>query len=527
MVPRQNQPHLEKDLPWPSRPARKNPPTLTRPPRKPVKPALPTVETTIERLDDDGVGIGRYAGKELLVAGAFPGEKVRAALEHEGQRRTIGLLREVIVPHPQRIKGPCRCAGDCLGCPLITLAYPAQLQVKEERVRNALAGREALARVPVAPVWGAEQPFGYRTNAKLVLAKERGKVSVGLYRRGSHQVVDIGNCPLHHPLINRIVATVRSEIERQEIWVWNAKRQRGLLRYLLVRISPSSGKAMVTFVTAEKDFRQLPRLAKALKSKHPEIVSVQQNVNSSSGNVIFGRETLRLVGTPDLFDQLGEVRLRIAPTAFFQVNHEQAARIYALVRRWAALSREECAVDLYCGIGGIALHLARDAGRVIGIEAVEEAVRNARENARLNGLENCRFLAGEAEELVHDLTHEIPPGSVAVVNPPRGGCEPAVLEALAGLGPRLLDLRLLQPGDPGPRPGTARRPRLPHRTGAAGRHVPADRPRRIGGASGPRSPRQTAEAAAVKLQHAVSICPIRPIGPMGQMGPMENTPQLS
>jgi 23S rRNA (uracil1939-C5)-methyltransferase len=419
-------------------PRPKRPANAPRPPRKTAKPALPTVETTIDHLDDDGVGIGRHGGKELLVAGAFPGEKVRAALEREGQRRSVGLLREVLVPHPQRIKGPCRCAGDCLGCPLITLAYPAQLQVKEARVRAALAGRAALARVPVAPVWGAEQPFGYRTNAKLVLAKERGKVRIGLYRRGSHQVVDIGDCPLHHPLINRIVATVRAEIERQQIWVWDAKRQRGLLRYLLVRISPASGKAMVTFVTAEKDFRQLPRLAKALKTKHPEIVSVQQNVNPSSGNVIFGRDTLRLVGTPDLFDQLGEVRLRIAPTAFFQVNHEQAARIYALVRQWAALTREESAVDLYCGIGGIALHLARDAGRVIGIEVVEEAVRNARENARLNGLENCRFLAGEAEELVQDLTHEIPPGAVAVVNPPRGGCEPAVLEALAGLGPRLL-----------------------------------------------------------------------------------------
>ena len=421
-----------------AQPPRQKKPATTRPPRKNQRPALPTVETTIERLDDDGVGIGPYAGKELLVPGAFPGEKIRAALEHEGQRRSVGLLREVLVRHPDRINGPCRCAGACLGCPLINLAYPAQLQVKGERVRAALAAREGLTAVPVRAPWGAEQPFGYRTNAKLVLAKERGKVSVGLYRRGSHQVVDIGNCPLHHPLINRIVATVRSEIEGQQIWVWDPKRQRGLLRYLLVRVSPGSGKAMVTFVTTEKDFTQLTRLAKALKARHPEVISVQQNINPTAGNVIFGRETLRMIGAPDLLDQLGEVRLRIAPTAFFQVNHEQAARIYALVRQWAALKPEESAVDLYCGIGGIALHLARDAGRVIGIEVVEEAVRNARENARLGGLSNCTFRAGEAEELVHDLTLEIPPGSVAVVNPPRGGCEAAVLEALAGLKPRLL-----------------------------------------------------------------------------------------
>ena len=252
-------------------------------------------------------------------------------------------------------------------------------------------------------------------------------------------MVDIGDCPLHHPLINRIVATVRSEIERQQIWVWDAKRQRGLLRYLLVRISPASGKAMVTFVTAEKDFRQLPRLAKALKAKHPEIVSVQQNVNPSQRQRHLRPRNPAPARHPR---PLRPARRGAAAHRPDRLLPGQPRAGGAHLRPGAAAgrpsTREESAVDLYCGIGGIALHLARDAGRVIGIEAVEEAVRNARENARLNGLENCRFLAGEAEELVHDLAQEIPPGSVAVVNPPRGGCEPAVLEALAGLGPRLL-----------------------------------------------------------------------------------------
>jgi 23S rRNA (uracil1939-C5)-methyltransferase len=145
-----------------------------------------------------------------------------------------------------------------------------------------------------------------------------------------------------------------------------------------------------------------------------------------------------MVGVPDLIDQVGDIRLRIAPTSFFQVHNEQAARIYAQVRQWAKLQPQETAIDLYCGIGGIALNLANDAGRVIGIEASEEAVRNARENARMNDLTNCTFLAGDAAELVHDLAMEVTAGSVAVVNPPRGGCDEEVLAALAALAPRAM-----------------------------------------------------------------------------------------
>ena len=418
---------------------RKSPGKITkkRPARK-RRPPQPTLEVEILYLDEDGLGVGRHGGKEVLVAGSLPGETVLVAVEHEGQRRIVGRLRRVLRRHPERITPPCGHAGACLGCSLISLDYGAQLRFKQEKVRQALSACPSLQKAELREIWGAEEPLGYRTNAKLAMGRERGEVKIGLYRRGTHQVVDISDCPLHHPLINRIAAVVREEVTRQEIFVYNPVSRRGLLRYLTVKVSPTAEKAMVTFVTAERNFRELTHLAKWLKKKVPEVVSVQQNVNPSEGNVIFGRETLKVLGVPDLIDQVGEIRLRIAPTSFFQVNNTQAARIYQLVRRWAALSPGESALDLYCGIGGIALHLARDGARVIGIEAVEEAVRNARENARMNEIHGCTFRAGDAAELVQDLRHEVPPGSVAVVNPPRGGCAREVLAALADLVPRTL-----------------------------------------------------------------------------------------
>ena len=409
-----------------------------KPPRTRHRPQPDSIEIEVERLDEEGLAVGRHGGKEVLVTGALPGERIKVAVEHQGQRRIAGRLQQVLRPAADRIKPPCPCAAACQSCSLIHMDYDAQLRFKEDKVRNALSGRPALADVRQFPIWRAPQPLGYRTNAKLVLAKQHGKLRIGLYRRGSHEVVDIGDCPLHHPLINRIVQVLREEIARQEVFLYNPVSGRGLLRYLLIRVSPALNRAMVTLVTGERDFRRIPQLAKWLQRKVPEVVAVHQNINSSAGNVIFGRETIRVLGAEDLFDQVGEVRLRISPGAFFQVNHNQASRIYELVRQWAAPGSQDWALDLYCGIGGIALHLARHAGKVIGIEVVEEAVRNARQNATLNGLGNCVFRAGDAAELIHDLHTEVPPGSVAVLNPPRSGCDPQVLEELAGLACRSL-----------------------------------------------------------------------------------------
>ncbi|MEZ4599996.1 MAG: 23S rRNA (uracil(1939)-C(5))-methyltransferase RlmD [Syntrophotaleaceae bacterium] len=395
---------------------------------------LPSLDIDILYLNEDGLGVGRHSGKEVLVGNTLPGERVSVRIEHEGQRRLVGRLQKVLKASTDRIAPPCPLAGVCQGCSLIQMDYQAQLIFKETRLREALGRYNALLELEPLPIQPAARSLGYRTNAKLVFSRERGDLKIGLYRRGTHQVVDIGACPLHHPLINRIMQVVKDEVQRQKIFIYDPLTRRGLLRYLLIKVAPASGKAMVTFVTAERDFRRITPLGKWLQRKVPEVVSVQQNVNSSTGNVILGRDTMRMLGVPDLIDQVGDVTLRISPTSFFQVNHEQAAYIYRLVRSWSALAKHENALDLYCGIGGIALHLAADAGKVTGIEVVEEAVRNARENARINRLENCTFLSGDAAELVGELAGG--PVAVAVVNPPRTGCDANVLEALTAASPR-------------------------------------------------------------------------------------------
>jgi len=412
-----------------------------RPPRKRPAPAKQEVtlhETVIESLDEEGLGFARFEGKELRIPGVFPGEKVSFSVDYRGQRRMGGKLQRILEQSPDRIKPVCRQERSCLGCPLIALNYSAQLRIKRDSVLKALRSHSALKSVEVLQPLAAQHPFGYRTHAKLVLSKVHGKVKIGIYRRGSHEVVDLRDCPLHHPLINRIIKVVREEIEHQKVWVYDARKKKGLLRYLMVRVSPDNNQALVTFVTAERNYREITHLAKWLTKKVPEVVSVHQNINASDGNVMLGRESLKMLGHQTLRDRVGETRIAISPASFFQVNHEQAERIYALVRKWAALAPYNHALDLYCGIGGIALGLARDAARVIGIEVVEEAVRNARDNARLNKLDNCRFMAGDTAELLEDLQGEFPPDQVVTVNPPRKGVEKEALEAIAGFKPRTI-----------------------------------------------------------------------------------------
>lgn len=396
-----------------------------------------TLKLTVDSLDAEGIGLAPYDNRIALIQGAFPGETVIAEVEHFGRTHIYTKLRKVLRNAPERSANVvCPQERQCLGCPLIGMKYTEQLLFKQQRVAEALHQHNLLDSVDIPAVISSEPATAYRASAKLAFARKREKVLIGLYRRGTHDVIDCSDCAVHHPLINKITAVVREEVQRQKISVYNPQHRRGCLRYLLVRVSPTSGKALVTFVTNFRDLQQLPKLAKWLTRKVPEVIGIHQNINSSTGNVILGEETLKLQGLPDLIEQIGDIRLRIAPEAFFQINTLQATKIYQLVRQWAQLKKTDIAVDLYCGIGGIALHLARDAGQVYGIEYVKNAVRNATDNAELNLLHNCRFIAGDAAEELQRLPLGDKNPALITLNPPRKGCTQEVLKAIEQLHPQ-------------------------------------------------------------------------------------------
>lgn len=394
---------------------------------------LVTLEIT--GLDDEGFGTASFEGKKVLIAGALPGETVSFRVTHCGARTAFGETVTILSPSPYRMaSSPCTIAA-CSNCPLISMDYQAQLALKHRCIEKEIRAFPSLRSVPVHSVVPSPRPLNYRNSAKLVVAGTFRSPIIGIYRRNSHDVADIASCPLHHPLINRIVDVVKEGITKGKVPVYNPRTGTGFLRYLVVRVSEHSGRAMVVFVTARRSYNEIHHLTKYIQRLVPELDVVVQNVNASEGNVILGQQDHFITRDHALIDELGDVRFSISPRSFFQVNSGSARIIYEKVREWSALTGEETVVDVYCGIGGISLFLAGQAQEVHGIEYVDAAVADAERNARLNRVQNCSFEAGDAAELLRDHLEEGAEPDLIVLNPPRKGCDRKVLETAAASGP--------------------------------------------------------------------------------------------
>ena len=395
------------------------------------------LDFTISSLDSEGFGLAIHENRQVLVSGALPGELVRAKITHVGARTYFADTVAVLRRSPHRLTSPpCPHLPNCDGCPLVTLQYPAQLELKRSRVSDALAQYHSLAGAECGEVIASPERLGYRSTAKLVVAGKFTAPIIGIYRRNSHDVMDISDCPLHHPIINRVIAAAKEGIRKGKVPVFSPRSGSGFLRYLVVRVAPDSNRAMVLFVTTERGYNAVHHLAKTVKNAVPQVTVMAENINTTTGNVILGNRDTFLTREQSLTAAIGPVRFNLSPRSFFQINAGAAGIIYETVRQWAALTGRERVVDLYCGVGGLALFLADRASEVIGIENVDAAVKDAEENARLNGQVNCRFIAGDVADHLGYLRKNRLKVDLITLNPPRKGCDEAVLKDAAALSPQ-------------------------------------------------------------------------------------------
>lgn len=394
------------------------------------------IDLTIADLNEEGLGQACHEGMPVLVNGVLPGETVRAKITYSGRREAFADAVKILRHSPDRLlESPCAKPLLCNGCPLISMNYRAQLAWKKRLVADEMARFSSLRDLELHDVIASQQPFGYRTSAKLVIGGNFADPRIGIYRRNSHTVVDIGDCPLHHPLINRVVHATKAGITKGKVPVYSPRSGTGLLRYLVVRVAAATNRVMVVFVTAWRSFNEIHHLAKFVRERVPEVEVVVQNVNSSSGNVIMGQKDFFATRRQTMTEQIGDHRFTISPRSFFQVNPGGARTLYETVREWGKLQGTESVIDLYCGVGGISLFLAPWVREVFGIEVVESAVMDAEANARLNGINNCEFAAGDATELFKELIDEGRKPDLVVLNPPRKGCDSEVLQQVAAIGP--------------------------------------------------------------------------------------------
>lgn len=371
------------------------------------------MEIQISGLGASGEGVGKLDNYTIFVEGALPGETVNIDLVTQKKTYGKGKLLEVITPSPNRVQPPCPVFGRCGGCQLQHLGYSSQLDVKRQKVIDALERIGQLKGVAVSPCQPSPLEYHYRNKIQLPVVGEK----IGMYEKGSHRLVEIDHCLIHSELGEEAYQEIKRAFYHKNI------------RHLLIRSAISTNEVLVILVCSSKPSQEHYKMAENLIKNHPTIKGVVANINTRADNVILGKTYIPLCGRPFINEtQLG-LTFKISPASFFQVNPMQAEHLYQCVIEFASLSGKEKVLDAYCGVGTLALHLSKMALSVTGVECIPEAIEDAKLNAKENGIENCRFVCGDAANAEGSY-------DVVVVNPPRKGCDEKLLDTLVRQKPQ-------------------------------------------------------------------------------------------
>ncbi len=377
------------------------------------------VELYIERLGINGEGVAHLEGFTLFVDGALPGERVRARIVEK--RKNFGRAQVVarLTISAHRVQPVCPLFGTCGGCQLMHLNYAQQLEAKRQRVVDALQRIGKLFDVQVLPCMPSPSPTAYRNKIQLPVG---AGLQLGLYARNTHDLIPIDKCYIHCELGEKVFQHVQRTIRAFPV--------EGELKHVLIKTAVNTQQVLVVLVTVSNE--PLVILAEKLMAGMPEIKGVVQNINPADSNVILSTHFRKLAGQDWIEERLHGLLFKVSPASFFQVNPAQAEKLYQQVVEFAELTGEEIVLDAYCGVGTLSLILSQYAKETTGVECVPEAISDAQENAKRNAVGNAKFFCAPAEEFISRL-NEV---DVAVLNPPRKGCEPLFLQSLVKLAPK-------------------------------------------------------------------------------------------
>jgi len=395
------------------------------------------IELDVERAAMEGRGVARLDGLVVFVDRALPGERVRARVQRSHRRFMQARAIEVLRPSPQRVAGRCQHLDVCGGCSWQELDYEAQLDIKTDLVRETLARLGGFTDLDVPRALPSPDRFFYRNKMEFSFFVGRdGEVVLGLHVPGTHdRVFDLEACHLMSEESNRIVACVRAFAAASGVPAYHMRRHTGYWRYLVVREAKTTGQTLVNLVTAAGPMPRAEELVAALTGEFASITGILHSVNDSRAIIAVGAAEALLYGVPEIEEHLGGLRFRITANSFFQTNTRQAERLFEVTAAYAELDGTQEILDLYAGTGAIALWLARNARRVTGIELIPDAIAMAETNARLNGIDHCRFVQADVRAHLAHAPADAARADVVIVDPPRAGLHPDVAQALGALRP--------------------------------------------------------------------------------------------
>ena len=394
------------------------------------------VTLEIEDCGIDGEGIGKADGFTVFVKDAVIGDTVTAKIIKAKKNYGYGRLMEVLKPSPYRVEPKCKFARQCGGCQLQALSYDQQLVFKTNKVKGHLERIGGFTDIPMEPIIGMDELFHYRNKAQFPVGRNKeGKIVTGFYAGRTHNIIENRDCALGVAENKEVLDRVIAHMEKYGIEPYNEATGKGLVRHVLIRYGYFTKEVMVCLILNGNKLPKEEQLVKSL-CEIPGMTSITINVNKKRSNVILGEEICLLWGQEYITDRIGDISYQISPLSFYQVNPMQTQKLYAKALEYADLHGEETVWDLYCGIGTISLFLAQKAKFVRGVEIVPAAIENAKENAKLNGLENTEFFVGKAEEVLpREYKKNGVYADVIVVDPPRKGCDETLLETMVEMNP--------------------------------------------------------------------------------------------
>ena len=391
-------------------------------------------EATVTDYTAEGQGVAHVEGCAVFLPNAIAGERVRLRIEKAQKTWASGKIVEILEKSPHRCNRACPVAKLCGGCDFWHMDYEEETRLKAERVKTCLSrlGGENLSQVPIL---AAPDCRGYRNKAQYPVASKKGRAYAGFFRAGTHDVVENQRCLILPEKTDAVKDAVMDYVNQFRVSVYDEATHKGLLRHIYVRRGAVSGQILVCLVCNGEKLPKVDALLSRLQ-KIPGFTTLVLSVNTKKGNAVLGDKFITLYGPGYIEDTLCGLNFRLSPRSFYQVNHHQAQRLYETAIEQAGITKNDTVLDLYCGVGTITLAMASAAGKVMGVEVIPQAVEDAKDNARRNGIENAEFFCGDAGQAALELEKNGVRPDVVVVDPPRKGLNADTIEALSRMAPR-------------------------------------------------------------------------------------------
>lgn len=406
-----------------------------------IIPVEKNKEYVVEIIDNgfEGEGIAKIEGYTIFVPDAIKGEKVKILIVKVLSSHAFGKIIEVIEASKYRVESDCSTYKRCGGCNLRHIKYEKTLEMKQNAVQS-LVNKTLNNKIKVSKVVGMESPFYYRNKAQYPVGLDKnGNPVIGVFANRTHEIIQMQDCKIQHKESEKIAKYIFDLWNKKNLSIYNETTGKGLLRHIVIKIGFKTNEIMCILVVNGVDIPNEAQIIEQIVNRFPNVKTIVKNINTKNTNVILGQKNINIYGDGTISDKLGNLVFKISPLSFYQVNPVQTEKLYSIGVEAAKITNDDVVFDLYCGIGTISLFMAQYAKKVYGVEIVEQAVEMAKENARINGIDNVDFFAGDVEHVLDDLINRkkiIP--DVVMIDPPRKGLDKKSIQNLLSVAPKRL-----------------------------------------------------------------------------------------